>query len=85
MTRSSDAQKNDALDLRLTQRIRKSVMADKRLSLYAHNVKIVSIHGTVTLNGVVRSDQERRTIEAKAVAVAGKHRVVDDLKVAPAT
>jgi hyperosmotically inducible periplasmic protein len=40
---NADAQKNDKADLRLTQTIRKHIMADKSLSMYAHNVKIVAI------------------------------------------
>ena len=82
-TATADAQKENPSDRMLTQRIRKSVMADKTLSTYAHNVKIVSINGNVTLNGVVRSDQEKSLVESKAVAVAGQQHVVDDLKVAP--
>ena len=81
---NADAQKNDAADLRLTQTIRKHVMADKSLSVYAHNVKIVAVNGNVTLNGVVRTDEERTTIEAKAVSVAGKDHVINELTVAPA-
>jgi hyperosmotically inducible periplasmic protein len=81
---SADRQANDAGDLNLTARIRKSVIADKSLSTYAHNVKIVAVNGNVTLNGVVRSDQEKNSIEMKAEAVAGKGNVVNDLKVAPA-
>jgi osmotically-inducible protein OsmY len=80
---TADTQKDNADDRTITQRIRKSIMADKSLSTYAHNVKIVSSNGTVTLNGVVRSDQEKSTVEAKAVAVAGQSRVIDDLKVTP--
>jgi hyperosmotically inducible periplasmic protein len=83
-TASADHQSNGAGDLNLTARIRKSVLADKSLSTYAHNVKIVAVNGNVTLNGVVRSDQEKSAIEMKAEAVAGKGNVVDDLKVAPA-
>ncbi len=82
-TATADAQKDNANDRKITQSIRKSVMADKSLSTYAHNVKIVAINGSVTLNGVVRSDQERASIEAKAVAVAGQSHVVNDLKVTP--
>jgi hypothetical protein len=33
-------------------------MADKSLSTYGHNVKIVAVKGQVTLNGAVRSDVE---------------------------
>jgi osmotically-inducible protein OsmY len=63
---NADNQKEDASDLQLTKRIRQSVMADKSLSTYGHNVKIVAVDGTVTLNGVVRSDEERAAIATKA-------------------
>jgi hyperosmotically inducible periplasmic protein len=82
-TGTADKQSNDATDLNLTKEIRKSVLADKELSTYAHNVKIVSVGGNVTLSGVVRSDDEKSAIEMKADAVAGKDHVVNKLKVAP--
>src|SRR5579862_2667320 len=69
---SADAQKNDNTDLSLARRIRQSVMADKSLSTYAHNVKIVSVDGKVTLNGVVASADEKASVHAKAVSVAGQ-------------
>src|ERR1700736_5677657 len=80
---TADMQKNDAGDLDLTKRIGSSVIADKDLSTYGHNVKIVAVHGTVTLNGVVRSAEEKSQIGAKAAAIAGKEHVVNDLKVQP--
>jgi osmotically-inducible protein OsmY len=58
-------------------------MADKSLSTYAHNVKIVSVNGAVTLNGVVRDSHERDVVETKAQAIAGKSNVTDDLTIAP--
>jgi len=61
---TADQQKVNAADLALTAKIRKSVMADKSLSNYAHNVKIISQNGTVTLNGPVRSDDEVKSIMA---------------------
>jgi hyperosmotically inducible protein len=79
---SADAQKNDPTDLGLTKQIRQSVVADKALSTDAHNVKIVAVNGTVTLNGVVRSAEEKSSIEMKAVSIAGKDRVVNDIRVA---
>jgi osmotically-inducible protein OsmY len=82
-TMTADAQKNDASDRTITQRIRKSLMADKSLSTYAHNVKVVTVNGRVTLNGVVRSDEERATVEARAVSVVGQGSVENELKVAP--
>jgi hyperosmotically inducible protein len=79
----ADGQSNRPQDLQLTQTIRRSVMADKTLSIDAHNVKIVTINGHVTLNGVVRSDAEKSAVIAKAVTVAGADNVLDALKVAP--
>ena len=80
---TADAQKNDRTDLGLTQQIRKRVMADKSLSTYAHNVKIVAVDGTVTLNGVVRDTREKHRVAMMAQKIAGKAHVVNDLKVAP--
>lgn len=79
----ADGQSNLSSDLKITQRIRKSVMADKSLSTYAHNVKIVSVNGAVTLNGVVKDAHEKSVIQAKARAVAGKANVTNDLTIAP--
>jgi osmotically-inducible protein OsmY len=80
---TADSQKENATDRGLTQRIRKGLMADKDLSSYAHNVKIVTINGQVTLNGVVRSADEKMKVAGVAEGVAGKQNVVNDLKVAP--
>ncbi len=79
----ADGQSNRPQDLKLTQTIRRSVIADKALSIDAHNVKIVTVNGHVTLNGVVRSDAEKSAVVAKAVSVAGADNVLDALKVAP--
>lgn len=80
---TADSQKENGADRGMVQRIRKSLMADKDLSTYAHNVKIVSSNGKVTLNGVVRSDEEKRRVASLAEEVAGREHVVNDLKVAP--
>ena len=83
MMSTADAQKNNATDVALTQQIRKSVIQDKSLSTYAHNVKIVTVNGRVTLNGVVRDAGEKDAIERKAQAVAGRANVTDALTIAP--
>jgi|SRR5580704_6591739 hyperosmotically inducible protein len=82
-TSTADAQKNDATDIALTQQIRRSVIADKTLSTYAHNVKIVTVNGAVTLNGVVRDSREKEVVAMKARAIAGDGNVTDDLTIAP--
>ena len=81
---TADQQKETAADRELTAKIRKALLADKSLSTYAHNVKIVSQGGTVTLKGPVRSDAEVQTIVAKATELAGSsYKVVNQLDVKP--
>ena len=80
---TADQQKDNPSDRELTQHVRKAIMEDKSLSTYAHNVKIIAQNGVVTLKGPVRSDDERRAIEAKANEVAGKDKVVNELTVVP--
>jgi osmotically-inducible protein OsmY len=80
---SADSQKNGKQDLAITRDIRRAIVADKNLSTYAHNVKVITEHGEVTLKGPVRSEDERKAIEAKAVEVAGQGRVANELTVAP--
>jgi len=81
---TADQQKMNSADRTLTQKIRKSVMSDKSLSTYAHNVKIISQNGMVTLKGPVRSDDEKKSIIAKATEIAGGgDKVSDQMTVAP--
>jgi hyperosmotically inducible protein len=75
---TADQQKNNASDQELTRQIRRSIMADKALSTYAHNIKIISQNGVVTLKGPVKSDDEKKSVVAKAVAVAGSPEKVTD-------
>jgi hyperosmotically inducible protein len=83
VTSTADTQTNRATDLDLTKRIRQSIVADRSLSTYAHNIKIVTVKGSVTLNGVVRSEDEKGAIEMKAANIAGQNKVTSDLKIAP--
>ncbi len=80
---TADQQKNDSSDLTLTRDIRRSLMADKSMSTYAHNVKIIAQNGKVTLKGPVRSDDEKSAILAKATSVAGQGNVSDEMTVVP--
>lgn len=68
---TADQQKNNAADRDLSKKIRQSIMSDKSLSTYAHNVKVISRNGLVTLKGPVRSEDEKSSIEAKALEVVG--------------
>ena len=80
---TADQQKNNRSDREIAQQIRQSVVKDKSLSTYAHNVKIISQNGMVTLKGPVRSEDEKHAVEAKAAAVAGQDNVTSELEVQP--
>ena len=80
---TADQQKENASDRDLTQKSRRAVMADKSLSTYAHNVKIVAQGGQVTLKGPVRTAEEKQSVEAKAVEVAGAGHVTNQMSIAP--
>ena len=82
---TADQQKENASDLDMAKRIRQSVIKDKSLSTYAHNVKIVVQGGQVTLKGPVRSEEEKKSIEAKAAEVAGAGKVTNEIDVTPAS
>ncbi len=76
-------QANNPTDRAISQKIRQSLMADKSLSTYAQNVKIITQNGQVTLKGPVRSETEKQVIEQKAVEVAGTNHVTNELDVKP--
>ncbi len=80
---TADQQKMNPADRDLTKKIRMALHDDKSLSTYAHNIKIISQDGKVTLRGPVRSEDEKAAIEAAAVAVAGEGKVTNHLHVAP--
>ena len=67
-------------DLELTQRVRKTIIADSALSTNAHNCKIVVENGVVTLLGPVSDDVEKARVVDLAKQ-AGATQVVDQLEV----
>jgi hyperosmotically inducible protein len=80
---TADQQKMNPADHDITKKIRSAIHNDKSLSSYAHNIKVITQDGKVTLKGPVRSDEEKTNIESKATAVAGEGKVTDQLEVAP--
>lgn len=74
-------QSNSTEALQTTANIRKAVMADKTLSVAAHNVKIVTNGSTVTLRGPVASAAEKARIAALARQNAPGKDVLDQLTV----
>lgn len=81
-TATSGDQSNAKSDVAITQAIRKAVMADKRLSTNAHNVKIITANGAVTLRGPVNNTEEKRNIGEKAKHAAGVKSVDNQLEIA---
>jgi hyperosmotically inducible periplasmic protein len=78
---TADQQGSDEKDIELTREIRKAIVSDENLSLYAHNVKIISRNGLVTLEGPVHSQAEVSTIQRIAGHVAGATHVRNKLKI----
>lgn len=80
---TADQQKNAKSDREMTRKIRRALTQDQSLSTYAHNVKIITQNGMVTLKGPVRSEEEKKTVETKATEVAGENNVTSNLDVKP--
>ena len=78
---TADQQKNNVSDRELTAKIRRSVVADKSLSMYGHNVKIIVAGGSATLKGPVHSEAEKQTIGQKAADIVGASKVSNELTV----
>lgn len=81
---TADKQTESAKDRETTKKIRQAIMTDKSLSTYAHNVKLITVNGTVTLKGPVRSEEEKSKIGSIAEEIAGsKDLVVNALTIKP--
>ena len=64
-----------------TASVRKAIMADKSLSTYAHNVKIITMNGAVTLKGPVKSEEEKQKVAADAASAVSPDKVTNELTV----
>lgn len=81
-TPTADQQPENKSDREITRDIRRSIVSDKSLSTYAHNVKIITQNGAVTLKGPVHSDEEKQTVASKAAeVVGGSDKVTNELTV----
>ena len=78
---TADQAKNNVSDREIMQKIRKALIDDKSLSTDAHNVKIITQNGKVTLKGPVRSAEEKQAVEKTAKDVAGGENVTSELTV----
>jgi osmotically-inducible protein OsmY len=76
----TDQLENEA-DREVTAAVRRAIVDDSTLSVNAHNIKIITANGVVTLRGPVKSQAEKDAIEAKAKAVAGVTSVDNQLEI----
>ena len=74
-------QSESETDRTISQNIRQALTADDSLSTNGKNVKIITIGGTVTLRGPVKSDKEKSAIGAKAQQIAGVKNVDNQLEI----
>jgi hyperosmotically inducible protein len=81
-TKTPINQNENQKDVDRTAAIRRRVV-DTKMSTLAHNVKIITQDGKVTLRGPVKSDEERSQIEAIAYEVAGRENVDSQLEIQP--
>jgi hyperosmotically inducible protein len=80
-TNTADNQSSAQSDRLITARIRKAIVADKSLSTYAHNVKIITSNGTVTLKGPVNSEDEKQKVASAAAAVVAPDQVNNQITI----
>ena len=74
-------QSNNSDDVRITREIRQAVVEDDSLSTNAHNVKIITVKGVVTLRGPVKSADERTRIGSLAQHVSGVKKINNQIEI----
>ncbi len=74
-------QSNRPEDIAITKSIRQSIIADKSLSLDAHNIKVITVDGRVTLRGPVKTEEEKQIISTLAAKIASPDNVENQLEV----
>lgn len=78
---TADQQKENTSDRQLAANIRRAIVKDKSLSTYAHNIKVIVQGGNVTLKGPVHTEEEKKSVEAKAAEVAGSAKITNEITV----
>jgi osmotically-inducible protein OsmY len=81
-TLTADKQSNSKSDVEITRQIRRAIVKDDSLSTSAHNVKIITNGGVVTLRGPVASVNEKTMVATMAAKIDGVGKVDNQLEVA---
>lgn len=80
---TADQQSQAKADLAISRKIRRAIVKDKTLSTTAHNCKVITQKGLVTLRGPVNTPAEKDAIGAIALKIAGEGNVTNELAVKP--
>lgn len=80
---TADQQSQTKADLAISRKIRQAIVKDKTLSTTAHNCKVITQKGLVTLRGPVNTAAEKDAIGAIALKIAGEGNVTNELAVKP--
>lgn len=78
---TAENQSHSTSDRAITRKVRKAIVADKSLSSYAHNIKVITLNGAVTLKGPVHSEEEKQKIQADAASVVSADAITNELTV----
>jgi hyperosmotically inducible protein len=68
-------------DLQITAAIRQAITDDDSLSVNAHNAKVITRNGVVTLRGPVDSEAEKNRLQAIAQQTSGVNQVDNQLEI----
>jgi hyperosmotically inducible protein len=79
-TLTPEDQKETKSDIKMTATIRKAVVKNKSLSLDAHNAKIITRNGVVTLRGPVENVAEKNKLQSIAEKTRGVKQVNNQLE-----
>ena len=81
-TKTAGDQAENEMDRTISQNIRQAIGKDDSVSTNGKNAKIITVDGTVTLRGPVKSEKEKTNIGAKAQQIAGVKSVDNQLEIA---
>jgi len=81
-TKTAGDQAENEADRTISRNIRQAIGKDDSVSTNGKNAKIITVDGTVTLRGPVKSEKEKTNIGAKAQQIAGVKSVDNQLEIA---
>jgi osmotically-inducible protein OsmY len=78
---TADDQANAKTDRLLTANVRKAIVGDKTVSTYAHNIKIITHDGHVTLKCRGKSEDEKKQVVTDAANAVPAENISNELTV----